>query len=190
VGRFPARPCPRCRAARPKTSLSRSGRSSESGSRFPGRGRTVDIARPGNIDHLLDLAAGDPEQNLPYWAEVWPSGIALADVIARDAPAWRGVRVLEVGCGSERRRSPRSAPGRADRHRLCPGGARAMPGERPAQRRPRAGRGAAQLRNPDPRTMAALGRSVPVVLAADILYEQRDMDPLLAFADQWCRPAD
>ena len=24
-------------------------------------------------------AAGDPEQNLPYWAEIWPSGIALAD---------------------------------------------------------------------------------------------------------------
>jgi predicted nicotinamide N-methyase len=156
---------------------------------LPWSGSTVDIARPGNIDHLLDLAARDPEQNLPYWAEVWPSGIALADVIARDAPAWRGVRVLEVGCGlgttafaalraGAELTVTDYAPGALA---LCRENARLNAVPEPA---------AVQLnwRNPDPRTMAALAGPFPVVLAADVLYEQRDMDPLLAFADQVVSP--
>ena len=57
------------------------------------------ISRPIDYDRLIDDAAADPEQNLPYWAELWPSGVALAAKIARDPGIVRGRRVLELGCG-------------------------------------------------------------------------------------------
>ena len=57
------------------------------------------ISRPVDYDRLIDDAAADPEQNLPYWAELWPSGVALAAKIARDPAIVRGRRVLELGCG-------------------------------------------------------------------------------------------
>lgn len=39
--------------------------------------------------------AGRP---VPYWARLWPSGIALATALAEQPPA-PGTRVLELGCG-------------------------------------------------------------------------------------------
>src|SRR5215211_6167415 len=33
------------------------------------------ILAPADTDRLLDAAESDPEQHLPYWAEIWPSGI-------------------------------------------------------------------------------------------------------------------
>ena len=40
-------------------------------------------------------AAGRP---IPYWARLWPSGLALAEAVADDPPQ-PGARVLELGCG-------------------------------------------------------------------------------------------
>ena len=40
-------------------------------------------------------AAGRP---IPYWARLWPSGLALAAALAEDPPG-PGARVLELGCG-------------------------------------------------------------------------------------------
>lgn len=40
-------------------------------------------------------AAGRP---VPYWARLWPSGLALAAALGTDPPA-AGARVLELGCG-------------------------------------------------------------------------------------------
>ena len=37
------------------------------------------------------------EEYPPYWAELWPSGVALARAVAAAKPA--GARVLELGCG-------------------------------------------------------------------------------------------
>ena len=46
---------------------------------------------------MIDESAFDEEEFLPYWAELWPSGLALArHVAARDL---RRLRVLELGCG-------------------------------------------------------------------------------------------
>jgi predicted nicotinamide N-methyase len=39
--------------------------------------------------------AGGP---IPYWARLWPSGVALARALAVDPPP-AGARVLELGCG-------------------------------------------------------------------------------------------
>ena len=46
---------------------------------------------------MIDEAAFGEEEFLPYWAELWPSGLALAShVTERDLD---GMRVLELGCG-------------------------------------------------------------------------------------------
>jgi predicted nicotinamide N-methyase len=55
------------------------------------------ILRPPSADELIDEAAFDEEEFLPYWAELWPSGLALArHVASRDV---HRLRVLELGCG-------------------------------------------------------------------------------------------
>jgi predicted nicotinamide N-methyase len=57
----------------------------------------VTIARPPSADELIDEAAFDEDEFLPYWAELWPSGVALAAVVA--ALDLRGRRVVELGAG-------------------------------------------------------------------------------------------
>jgi predicted nicotinamide N-methyase len=57
----------------------------------------LSVLRPRNSDALLDEQAFDHEEFLPYWAEVWPSGAALAKRVS--ARALRGARTLELGCG-------------------------------------------------------------------------------------------
>jgi predicted nicotinamide N-methyase len=55
------------------------------------------ILRPPSADELIDEAAFDDEEFLPYWAELWPSGLALARHVA--SLELSGLRVLELGCG-------------------------------------------------------------------------------------------
>ena len=55
------------------------------------------VLRPPSPDALIDEAAFDAEEFLPYWAELWPSGVALARHVAT-LPVG-GLRVLELGCG-------------------------------------------------------------------------------------------
>jgi predicted nicotinamide N-methyase len=57
----------------------------------------VRLRRPPSADELIDEAAFDDDEFLPYWAELWPSGVALADAVSTlDV---RGARVLELGAG-------------------------------------------------------------------------------------------
>jgi predicted nicotinamide N-methyase len=63
-------------------------------------GRAVRVLRPRDADAVLDdvLAEDDPgDDRLPYWAELWPSGVALARALETRPLAGR--RVLELGCG-------------------------------------------------------------------------------------------
>ena len=60
-------------------------------------GLTLSILRPLQADALLSEEAFEHEEFLPYWAELWPSGLALAHVIRRRDLS--GVRVVELGCG-------------------------------------------------------------------------------------------
>ena len=62
--------------------------------------RTLRMLRPRDGDAVLDelLAEDDPEEErLPFWTQLWPSGTALAEVVAGRSLAGR--RVLELGCG-------------------------------------------------------------------------------------------
>ena len=60
-------------------------------------GRDLRLLRPRDADALLDEHAFEEDEFMPYWAELWPSGVALAKAIARRA--LKGARVLELGCG-------------------------------------------------------------------------------------------
>jgi predicted nicotinamide N-methyase len=60
--------------------------------------RELSILRPRDGESLLDEEAfAAREEYLPYWVELWPSGLALGRAIA--GRALRGARVLELGCG-------------------------------------------------------------------------------------------
>jgi predicted nicotinamide N-methyase len=60
-------------------------------------GHDLVLLRPRDADALLDEEAFEHEEFLPYWAELWPSSLALARMVA--ARALHGARTLELGCG-------------------------------------------------------------------------------------------
>jgi predicted nicotinamide N-methyase len=60
-------------------------------------GRELTLLRPPSADDLIDEDAFDEDEFLPYWAELWPSGLDLARVVAGLDVA--GDRVLELGAG-------------------------------------------------------------------------------------------
>ncbi|HEU0055194.1 MAG TPA: methyltransferase domain-containing protein [Longimicrobium sp.] len=57
----------------------------------------VELILPRAADALIDEAAFDADERLPYWAELWPSARALARHLVENPPPER--RVLELGCG-------------------------------------------------------------------------------------------
>ncbi|MFN8222474.1 MAG: methyltransferase domain-containing protein [Gaiellales bacterium] len=60
-------------------------------------GCSLVVERPPDPERLLDEEAFADDEFLPYWAELWPSGLELARYVAR--LELRGLRVLELGCG-------------------------------------------------------------------------------------------
>jgi predicted nicotinamide N-methyase len=60
-------------------------------------GHDLAVLRPRDSDALIDERAFEHEEFLPYWAELWPSGLALAKRVA--VRALHGARTLELGCG-------------------------------------------------------------------------------------------
>ena len=60
-------------------------------------GRTLTIARPPDATELIDEEEFARDEFLPYWAELWPSGVALARAAERLVRP--GDRVVELGCG-------------------------------------------------------------------------------------------
>lgn len=61
----------------------------------------VRITKIGDLDVLLenlDPVTFAEDERLPYWAELWPSSVALAQYVAQHLEV-SGRRVLELGCG-------------------------------------------------------------------------------------------
>ncbi len=56
-----------------------------------------DILRPRSAEELIDEGEYAIDERLPYWAELWPSGRALAASLATRSLA--GVRMVELGAG-------------------------------------------------------------------------------------------
>jgi len=57
----------------------------------------LSIVRPRDAAELIDEDAFAENEFLPYWAELWPSGVALARAAAELVRP--GDRVVELGCG-------------------------------------------------------------------------------------------
>jgi predicted nicotinamide N-methyase len=60
-------------------------------------GQEVLLLRPRDSEALLDEAAFEHDEFLPYWADLWPSALGLARALA--GRALHGARVVELGCG-------------------------------------------------------------------------------------------
>jgi predicted nicotinamide N-methyase len=137
-------------------------------------GRELRIVRPRDAEALLDEQAFEHEEFLPYWAELWPSGLALAAAIAeRDL---RGGRTVELGCGL-------AVPSVVAAIR----GAEALATDwsedalRFAARNARLNGVAVETLLCSwtaPQPLVERG-PFDVVLAADVLYERRNVEPLL-----------
>jgi predicted nicotinamide N-methyase len=154
--------------------------------RLPVSGVEYQIAKPSDVDALLDMAEHDPEENLPYWAALWPSGIALADAVLAEPELVRGQRVLEIGSGLGVTAMAALAAG-ADltitdysedslelaRYNIEANGF--LPPPPPALQ--------VNWRKPSKAFRNVVGDGFPVVLAADVLYEARDIEPLLELID-------
>lgn len=156
---------------------------------IPGSDELVLVTRPSDTDALLDLSTDDPEQNLPYWSELWPSGIALAaEIAARPTIVQRGT-VLELGSGvgitaavALKAGANLLATDYSDTSLLLT----RLTSLRYAGDEPRT----LQLnwREPSDTLLADAPEGYDVVLAADVLYERRDIAPLLALFDRIVAP--
>ncbi|MEO8686849.1 MAG: methyltransferase domain-containing protein [Solirubrobacteraceae bacterium] len=138
------------------------------------RGAALQVLRPRDTEALLDEHAFEHEEYLPYWAELWPSGVALARRVA--ARSLRGARVLELGCGLG---LPSLAAALAGGRVL----ATDWSPQAIALLEDNAERNEAVLETAivDWAHPAAIVERAPwdLVLAADVLYERRNVAPLL-----------
>ena len=142
--------------------------------RIPLPGGEVELLRPQDAEALISEESFEHEEFLPYWAELWASGVALAhDVSIRSL---RGRRTLELGCGLG---LPSIAAARAGGRVLAtdwsPDSVRATAAN-------------AERNGVDVETLCcswaepdAIVARAPwqLVLASDVLYERRNVDLLL-----------
>ena len=137
------------------------------------------LVRPPSADDLIDEEAFDEDEFLPYWAELWPSGLALARVVGGLDLAGR--RVVELGAGL-------GLPSLAAALRGGDVLATDWAEDAVALLRDNAARNAIALRAErvrwdEPGPLLA-GAPWDVVLGADLLYEQRNADRLLQLLPQ------
>jgi predicted nicotinamide N-methyase len=126
---------------------------------------------------------------LPYWALVWPSGLALAETILAHPDTLRDKRTLELGCGLGTTAIAALATGAslsvadsfAETLLFCRYNTLRNAGRQPhtllLNWRTSAGRAACVAHAP-----------YDALLAADILYEQDDLEPLLDLVPRLLTP--
>jgi predicted nicotinamide N-methyase len=137
-------------------------------------GGEVELMRPPDAEALISEESFEHEEFLPYWAELWASAIALAhDVSIRSL---RGRPTLELGCGLGLPSiAAAMAGGRVLATDWSPDAIRAT-----AANAERNGVDVETLRcswaEPEPLVERA---PWPLVLASDVLYEQRNVEQLL-----------
>jgi predicted nicotinamide N-methyase len=126
---------------------------------------------------------------LPYWALVWPSGLALAETLLTHSDTLRDKRTLELGCGLGTTAIAALATGAslsvadcfAETLLFC-----RYNTLRNAGRLPRTL--LLNWRTPAGRAACAARAPYDALLAADILYEQDDLEPLLDLVPQLLTP--
>ena len=142
------------------------------------------LERPAEPESLIEEGGFADDEFLPYWAERWPSGIALAEhVAARDD--LRGRRVLEIGCGLG---LPSLVAARLGADVVATDwspDAIALLDRNASHNGLPVAAVSANWRDTD--AIVALG-PFDLVLAADVLYEARNAAPILTFSRSSERP--
>ena len=138
-------------------------------------GRALAIVHPPDAVELIDEAAFEREEFLPYWAELWPSSVALAHSVA--ARPVDGLAVVELGCGLALPSIVAALGGAGVLATDWSAAALAY-----AHRNARANEAALEVAHvawADADDLVARG-PFDLVLAADVLYERRNAQQLLA----------
>jgi predicted nicotinamide N-methyase len=128
----------------------------------------VSLHRPREPEELLDEEAFENDEFIPYWAELWPAGLALSRALP---DRMDGLRVVDIGCGlgvpalvaAARGAHVTAVDWAADAIALLGGNA---------------------ARNGIPLDLVqadwrSFTGTFDLVLAADLLYEQRNVDALV-----------
>jgi predicted nicotinamide N-methyase len=153
--------------------------------------RVYEIYRPNEAsrERLFEQGRADAEKQMPYWAKVWPSGVALADVVVERKEEVSDKHVLELGAGLGVTACAVLEYGghivTADYSALPLAHCRLNTLVN-SDRAPRAtcfnwrheGEVAAVSAQPDFRD------GFPLIIAGDVLYEGRDAEPLLNVIEQ------
>jgi predicted nicotinamide N-methyase len=137
-------------------------------------GRELRVLRPRDAEALLDEEAFEHEEFLPYWAELWPSALALARAVG--ARSLGGRRVVELGCGLGLPSIAAALQGATVLATDWSPEAVAVAAENAERNGARIDTLVCSWAQPEP--IAARG-PWDLVLASDVLYEARDVDLLL-----------
>jgi predicted nicotinamide N-methyase len=135
-----------------------------------------------DIEQLIDGITEDAfrvDERLPYWAELWHSAVALAEFIASKAFPLAEKRVLEIGCGLA---LPGIIAAATGAHLTCSDfeeHARLAARLNIMQNVPDA---LVDVVHMDFRHPPA--ERWPVIIAADVIYEKRFVEPLANFLDR------
>ena len=130
---------------------------------------TLTLNRPVAPDALIDEDAFARDEFLPYWAELWPAAHALAAALPVDLA---GVRVVELGCGLGVPSLVAAARGAVVTATDWAKDAVTLLTENAATNELEL---LAEVRD----WRVAWPEQFDVVLAADVLYEERNVQPLL-----------
>src|SRR5215216_4145471 len=149
------------------------------------RGDDLEILRPRDSEALIDERAFEEEDEfLPYWAELWPAGVGLARAL--DGRALRGMPVVELGCGLG---LPSIVAARAGGRVLATdwsAAALTLLAENAARNEVSLDTLVSDWTHPE----ALLARGpFRLVLAADVLYERRNIGVLLDLLPKLVAPA-
>jgi predicted nicotinamide N-methyase len=128
----------------------------------------LSLLRPVSPDALLDEEAFARDEFLPYWAELWPAATALAAAL----PAVAGLRVVELGCGLGLPSLVAAARGAEVTATDWAAEAIELLRENAARNGLSVNAEVRDWREPWPERF-------DLALAADVLYERRNVEPLL-----------
>lgn len=150
-------------------------------------GRQWHLERAADLETLWEAMCDDEgcsDERLPYWTELWPSSLVLAEWLHHNKAMIAGKRCLDIGCGLGLTALVASWLG---------GDVIAMDYEPEALYF--ANRNAIHNNVPSPlwvlmdwRFPAVLAQSCDIIWGGDIMYETRFVDPVLTFLEHSLAP--
>lgn len=143
-------------------------------------GRDWTLHRPSNLEALWEAMTEDElsdDERLPYWVELWPASVVLADWMGERQRFIRGKRCIDMGCGLGLTAMAAS---------LFDARVLAMDYEPEALLYARKNAAANGVPQPlwtamDWRRPAVAPQSFDCIWGGDIMYERRFVDPVLRF---------